>query len=81
MIVTKNNLNQIVFENQDAKLLIQDVVSHTTANLYYYFDTEITVQMALSIWKRAHQAMVEEVPYSVSFLDMNHTKNRHLVAI
>ena len=53
MILTKNNLHEVIFENQDAKLLIQDVVEHTGAILYYYHGIEITVQAALSIWRRA----------------------------
>ena len=33
--------------------LIADVVTHTSANLYYYHDIEITVQKALDIWHKA----------------------------
>ena len=47
MKITKDNLNEVLFENQDARLLIADVVTHTSANLYYYHDIEITVQKAL----------------------------------
>ena len=33
MKITKDNLNEVLFENQDARLLIEDVVTHTSANL------------------------------------------------
>lgn len=33
MKITKDNLNEVLFENQDARLLIADVVAHTSANL------------------------------------------------
>ena len=33
MMITKNNLNCVTFENEDARLLILDVVSHTSACL------------------------------------------------
>ena len=69
MKITKNNLNEVMFENQDAKLLIEDVVLHTSANLYYHHELEITVQMALGIRSRAYAADGEgEGLYSVSFL-------------
>ena len=42
MKITKDNLNEVMFENQDARLLIEDVVTHTGASLYYYHDMEIT---------------------------------------
>ncbi len=44
MKLTRNNLNEVLFENQDARLLIEDVVSHTQAGIYYYHDVEITLQ-------------------------------------
>ena len=70
MKITKDNLNEVLFENQDARLLIADVVTHTSANLYYYHDVEITVQKALDIWNKAQEADEEEFSgYSVSFLN------------
>ena len=60
MKITKNNLNEVMFENQDARLLIEDVVTHTGASLYYYHDMEITVQRALDIWYKAMGAEEEE---------------------
>ena len=67
MKITKDNLNEVLFENQDA-----DVVTHTSANLYYYHDVEITVQKALDIWHKAQAADEEEDGfYSVSFLDFS----------
>ena len=56
MKITKDNLNEVLFENHDARLLIADVVTHTSANLYYYHDIEITVQKALDIWHKAQAA-------------------------
>lgn len=69
MKITRNNLNEVLFENQDARLLIEDVVSHTQAGLYYYHDVEITLQTALRIWKKANEAEEKDSPYQVSFLD------------
>ena len=60
MKITKDNLNEVMFENQDARLLIEDVVTHTGASLYYYHDMEITVQRALDIWYKAMGAEEEE---------------------
>ena len=72
MKITKDNLNEVLFENQDARLLIEDVVTHTSANLYYYHDIEITVQKALDICHKARTADEEESGfYSVSFLDFS----------
>ena len=68
MIITKNNLNEVLFENHDARLLIQDVVTNTSANLYYYHDIEISVRMAIDIYNRAYKADEEDSFYSVSFL-------------
>ena len=69
MKLTRNNLNEVLFENQDARLLIEDVVSHTQAGIYYYHDVEITLQAALKIWNRANEAEQNEAPYHASFLD------------
>lgn len=70
MMITKETLNQVTFENEDARLLISDVVSHTSACLYYYdTDIEITVFMALKIRERAYKADKRDDFYSVSFLD------------
>ena len=69
MKITK--VNEVMFENHDARLLIEDVVTHTSANLYYYHDVEITVQKALEIWYKAQDAVEIEGQYSVSFLDFS----------
>ena len=75
MKITKDNLNEVMFENQDARLLIEDVVTHTSANLYYYHSIEITVQNALDIWYKAMEADGREDGfYSVSFLDCSKDK-------
>lgn len=70
MMITKNNLNEVLFENHDARLLIEDVVSHTQACLYYYNGVEVTLQNALNIWNRAMRAEEDDRAYSVSFLDL-----------
>ena len=69
MIITKNNLNEVLFENHDARLLIQDVVTNTSANLYYYHDIEISVRMAIDIYNRAYKADEEDSFYSVSLIN------------
>ncbi len=69
MKITKDNLDEVMFENQDARLLIEDVVTHTGANLYYYHDTEMTVQKALDIWYKAQAAEESSGDVCVSFLD------------
>ena len=33
MKLTRNNLNEVLFENHDARLLIEDVVSHTQVGI------------------------------------------------
>ena len=73
MKITKDNLNEVMFENHDARLLIEDVVTSTSANLYYYHDIEITVQKALEVWYKAQAADEDEIigQYSVSFLDFS----------
>ena len=73
MLITKANLNHITFENEDARLLILDVVSHTSACLYYYdTEIEITVFMALKIRERAYRADSQTSVYSVSLMDSSH---------
>jgi|GEM_PF-1496639 len=59
MKITRDNLDEVQFENQDARLLIEDVVVSTSASLYYYHDGEITVQKALEIWYKAQAADCE----------------------
>ncbi len=73
MLITKANLNQVTFENEDARLLILDVVSHTSACLYYYdTEIEITVFMALKIRERVYRADSRTSVYSVSLMDSSH---------
>ena len=85
MLITRHNLNEVLFENHDARLLIEDVVTSTSVCLYYYHDIEITVKMALDIWHRANEADHSENSYSVSFLNNNikklNTLNRCKVAV
>lgn len=73
MMITTKTINQVTFENEDARLLILDVVSHTSACLYYYdTDIEITVFMALTIRERAYKADQKDDFYSISLLDSRH---------
>ena len=75
MKITKDNLNEVMFENHDARLLIEDVVTRTSANLYYYHNIEITVQKALEIWYKAADEEDDMIgQYSVSFLDFSKDK-------
>lgn len=71
MMITRNNLNEVLFENQDARLLVEYVVSNTQAAIYYYHGVELTVKNALRIYKRAMKAEEEESAYNVSFLDFS----------
>ena len=77
MIITKNNLNEILFENQDARLLIEYVVSHTQATLYYYHD-ELTVENALKMYNRAIRAEAEESMCNIPFLNLDKNTKRIL---
>lgn len=83
MKITRDNLNEVMFENHDARLLIEDVVTHTSANLYYYHDIEITVQKALEIWQKAQSADEDEIEgqYSVSFLDFSKERIPELLCL
>ena len=59
MKLTRNNLNEVLFENHDARLLIEDVVSHTQAGIYYYHDVEITLQAALNDLEQSERSGAE----------------------
>lgn len=66
MKITRDNLNDVLFENQDARLLIEDIVTHTSAAIYFYHNKEITVEDALDQWHRAYEADSEkEEPYCI----------------
>lgn len=74
MIITTENLNEILFENQDARLLIEDVVRNTEAVIYYYSGIEIRTTAAIKIWNRASRLGEQNQPYSVSVLDFVRAK-------
>lgn len=76
MRITKDNLSEVVFENEDARLLILDVVSHTEANVYYYHDYEMTVQTALDVWNRAMRVEESDHPVHLSLLDIMSASRR-----
>ncbi len=73
MLITKNNLNEVLFENQDARLLIEEVVTHTGASLYYYHDIVISAMTAISIYQKALKADEENHPYTISFWEYSAT--------
>lgn len=74
MIITTENLNEILFENQDARLLIEDVVKNTEAVVYYYSGIEIRTITAIKIWNRAMRMEEQNEAYSVSMLDFIRSK-------
>lgn len=80
MKITRDSLHEVIFENQDARLLIEDVVTHTSANLYYYHGMEISVRKALDIWYKAMAADEEEERRegfaSVAFFNYDGNKSR-----
>ena len=78
MMITRNNLNEILFENQDARLLIEYVVSHTQATLYYYHGVELTVENALKMYNRAIRAEEEESICNMPFLRLDKNTKRIL---
>lgn len=56
MIITTANLNEVIFENHDARLLIEDVVKNTEAVVYFYSGMEMRVTTAIKIWNKAKKA-------------------------
>ena len=76
MMITRNNLNEILFKNQDARLLIEYVVSHTQATLYYYHGVELTVENALKMYNRAIRAEEEESICNMPFLRLDKNTKR-----
>ncbi len=56
MIITADNLSEVIFENHDAKLLIEDVVKNTEAVIYFYSGMEMRVSTAIKIWHKAQRA-------------------------
>lgn len=79
MIITTENLNEILFENQDARLLMEDVVRNTEAVIYYYSGIEIRTMTAIKIWNRAMRMEEQNEAYSVSMLDFIRSKKVELV--
>ena len=67
MKITRDSLHEVMFENHDARLLIEDVVTHTSANLYYYHGMEITMEKALDIWYKAMAADGEDREYGENY--------------
>lgn len=77
MMITRTNLNEILFENQDAMLLIEYVVLHTQATLYYYHD-ELTAENALKMYNRAIRAEEEKSMCNRPFLNLDKNTKRVL---
>lgn len=76
MIITADNLNEVLFENQDARLLIEDVVKNTEAVVYYYSGVEIRTMTAIKIWNRARALEEQNEVYSVSMLDFIRSRSK-----
>lgn len=54
MMITKDNLYDITYENENARLLIADIVMNRNTSIYNCRDTEITMAMALDIWYKVN---------------------------
>lgn len=80
MILTLENLNEVLFENQDARLLIEDVVKNTEAVVYYYSGIEIRTMTAIKIWNRAMSMEEQGDIYNISMLDIVRSKKSKLMA-
>lgn len=80
MIITMENLNEVLFENQDARLLIEDVVKNTEAVVYYYSGIEIRTMAAIKIWRRAMSLEEQNESYCVSMLDFVRSKKVRMTA-
>lgn len=61
MLLTKNNLNEVLFENHDTRLLVEDIVTNTDINIYYYTGTLFTLDYALRLWNKAHKEVQHPV--------------------
>ncbi len=73
MLVTRDTVNNMNFENEDARLLVLDTVNHTNAQIYYWdADIEITVFIALKIREKAYKAEERGETYRLSLLDPKH---------
>lgn len=79
MMITRNNLNEVLFENQDARLLIEYVVSHTQATLYYYHGVELTVKNALTIYNNAMRSEEENSPFNMLFTGYTNDTSKKLL--
>lgn len=55
MLLTKDNLNDVLFENHDARLIVEDIVTNTDASIYYYADTLFTLERALKLWYKVYK--------------------------
>lgn len=69
MMITKDNLYDVTYENENTRLLITDVVNGSNMNVFYKNDTEITLAMALNIWyqvndERKRKSIYRSLPKS-----------------
>lgn len=81
MMLTQENISDVIFENEDARLLIDDVIKNTSAVIYYYTGVEITVANAIKIWNRAMKAdrdILDRTPYSISFINSHESIKKAL---
>ena len=54
MMITKENLYDAVYENENARLLILDVVNNSNIKIFFGKGAEITLAMALDIWYKVN---------------------------
>lgn len=64
MLLTKDNLNNVIFENHDARLLVEDIVTNTDASIYYYTGTLFTLDRALKLWHKVDKTS-NEIRYPI----------------
>ncbi len=50
MLLTMENLHMADYENQDAKLIIEDLIVNHQVKIVLYEGAEITIELALSMW-------------------------------
>ena len=55
MILSVENLNQMLFENENARILIKQVIEEKPNTIIDFFEeTEISEKLALEIWLQAN---------------------------
>ena len=78
MMITRNNLNEVLFENQDARLLTEYLVTYTQVTLYYYHGVELTVEYALKLYNRIIRAEEDSLRCNIPFSD-TYNKSKYVL--